>query len=273
MPAHVSSTWARGVASAGLVAGAALLGAAPVAAHPHVWVKVETTVLYTNGAITGFRHKWTFDEFYTAMAIEGLDKNKDGVYSREELAELAKVNVDVLKEFNYFTHPRLGEQALGVEAPKEYWLEHGTGPRPAGSPTEPPKADGAVAAAKQEAVAKPGLLARLGQSLFGKAKPEDDVPIDTLSLHFTLPLQQPVLADAPDFSFAVYDTQLFIAFDLAAGTPIKLGEGAPANCRIELADNPDEQRLGDAFAQQLRPGPAVGYSATRPIKIICGPRT
>src|SRR5262245_25720518 len=29
------------------------------------------------------------------MAIEGLDKNNDGVYSREELAELAKVNIEV----------------------------------------------------------------------------------------------------------------------------------------------------------------------------------
>ena len=50
-------------------------------------------------------HKWMFDEFYTAMAIEGLDKNKDGVYDREELAELAKVNIEGLKDFAYFTFP------------------------------------------------------------------------------------------------------------------------------------------------------------------------
>ena len=30
--------------------------------------------------IIGIRHAWTFDEFYTAMAVEGLDANKDGVY-------------------------------------------------------------------------------------------------------------------------------------------------------------------------------------------------
>ena len=33
------------------------------------------------------------------MAVEGLDTNKDGKYSREELAELAKVNVTSLKDF------------------------------------------------------------------------------------------------------------------------------------------------------------------------------
>ena len=51
---------------------------APAQAHPHVWITFETTVLYDKGTFIGVRHKWTFDEFYTAMAIEGLDKNKDG---------------------------------------------------------------------------------------------------------------------------------------------------------------------------------------------------
>ncbi|HEY7670413.1 MAG TPA: DUF1007 family protein, partial [Hyphomicrobium sp.] len=46
-------------------------------AHPHVWVSVEATVLYASGAIAGLQEAWTFDEFYTAQAIEGLDKNGD----------------------------------------------------------------------------------------------------------------------------------------------------------------------------------------------------
>lgn len=246
-------------------------------AHPHVWVRVETTVLYSNGTITGFRHKWTFDEFYTAMAIQGLDTNKDGIYSREELAELAQVNIDGLKEFAFFTHPRLGEQALALEMPKDYWLEHGTGPRPAGAPSAPLPADGAAQPVpeKPKEQAKPGLWSRLTESLFGKSdpKPEAEQPVGTLSLHFTLPLKQPVLAEAPDFSFAVYDPSFFIAFDLAEATPVKLGDGAPPGCKVELGQADDaQQRLGDAFQQQLGVGVA-GYSATRPIKIICGPRT
>jgi ABC-type uncharacterized transport system substrate-binding protein len=101
---------------------AALAGGAT--AHPHVWITVETTVLYDNGAFTGLQHKWTFDEFYTAMAIEGLDKNKDGIYDREELAELAKVNIDGLKEFAYFTYPVLAGQDVKVQDARDYWLEH-----------------------------------------------------------------------------------------------------------------------------------------------------
>ena len=95
--------------------------------HPHVWITVETTVLYDKGAFTGLKHKWTFDEFYTAMAIEGLDKNNDGVYSREELAELAKVNIDGLKEFGYFTYPVLDGGDVKIQDPTDYWLEHKDG--------------------------------------------------------------------------------------------------------------------------------------------------
>ena len=57
--------------------------------------------------ITGIRHHWTFDEFYTAMAMQGLDTDGDGVYSKEELEPLAKVNVESLKEFDYFTFVHL----------------------------------------------------------------------------------------------------------------------------------------------------------------------
>jgi ABC-type uncharacterized transport system substrate-binding protein len=74
-------------------------------AHPHVWATVRSEILLgPNHQITGIRHAWTFDEFYTAMAIEGLDANKDGVYSKEELQPLAKVNVESLKDFDYFTY-------------------------------------------------------------------------------------------------------------------------------------------------------------------------
>lgn len=96
-------------------------------AHPHIWITFETTVLHEKGTFVGVRHKWTFDEFYTAMAIEGLDKNKDGVYDREELAELAKVNIDGLKDFSFFTFPALAGKELKVGEPSDYWLEHKDG--------------------------------------------------------------------------------------------------------------------------------------------------
>lgn len=252
---------------AAFVGFAGLVGAAvsPARAHPHVWINVETTVLVEQGSIVGFRHKWTFDEFYTAMAIQGLDTNNDGIYAREELAELAKVNIEGLKEFKFFTHAKLAGTDLAVQEPKDFWLEHATAPKNADQASAtPPAAPDA---------SKPGALSRLGTAIFGsdkeKAAPSSE---KVLSLHFTLPLQQPVLIDAPEFNFAVYNSSFFLAFELAKSDPIKI-TGAPANCRVVLGEATkeaaDAQKLGEAFSQQLGTQ-NFGYSASRPIKIACG---
>ena len=109
----------------------------PARAHPHVWVSVEATIVYEQGSIVGLRQKWTFDEFYSEMAIQGLDTNNDGIYDRNELAELAKLNVEGLAHFKYFTYPMLGTQQLELDTPKEYWLEYAEAeatPGPAAAP-------------------------------------------------------------------------------------------------------------------------------------------
>lgn len=94
-------------------------------AHPHVWVTVKSKVLYgADGMITGIRQHWKFDEFYSSFAIQGLDKDEDGKFSKDELAELAKVNVTSLSEYDYFTFPKKGDQAVEMNEPTDYWLEH-----------------------------------------------------------------------------------------------------------------------------------------------------
>ncbi len=117
-----SPQWTKAVtALAVAVAGAA--AATTASAHPHNWVDVRSTVVYEEGRIVGLKSAWTFDEGYSAMAVEGLDRNGDGQYDREELAELAEVNIDGMKEFGYFTHIKLGEDQLAVERPRDYFLE------------------------------------------------------------------------------------------------------------------------------------------------------
>jgi ABC-type uncharacterized transport system substrate-binding protein len=105
-----------------------LIAPPTVTAHPHVWATVRSEIMFgPNHQITGIRHAWTFDEFYTAMAIEGLDTNKDGVYSKQELQPLAKVNVESLKDFDYFTFVHFeGEEdkLLKLKPPVDYWVEY-----------------------------------------------------------------------------------------------------------------------------------------------------
>ena len=111
----------------GVVLAVAFAG--PALAHPHVFVVATATVNIEHGAIASITHTWTFDEFYTAMALEDMPKNKDGGYTREQLAELAKVNIDGLKEFDYFTFATVGKTLLKVTGPKpsEYYLEYTNG--------------------------------------------------------------------------------------------------------------------------------------------------
>lgn len=111
------------------LAGAATLVAQTTgtAAHPHVWVTVETTILYDEGNFTGLKEKWSFDKFYTAYALETLSKKHDGSYDREELSELARVNIEALKEVGYFTYPVLGGKEVKLKTAQDYWLEYKDG--------------------------------------------------------------------------------------------------------------------------------------------------
>jgi ABC-type uncharacterized transport system substrate-binding protein len=191
--------------------------ATPASAHPHVWVTSKAEVVYDKDQIAAIQHHWTFDEFYTAMAIQGLDTNNDGVYSREELAELAKVNMDGLKEFDFFTYAKLTGKAVEFASPVDQWLEH-----------------------------KDGIL----------------------TLHFKLPLKQPLEAAAKGFQFAVYDPSFFIAFELAKGDAITLA-GGPAGCKItvgQMEETAEEKTLTGAMTQQFG---GSGTSSTKSAQVTC----
>src|SRR5271165_5885363 len=102
-----------------------LASATQALAHPHVWVTVETEIEFgPNKEITGLKHKWTFDEFYSEFAVQGLDTNGDGQYSEEELKPLAQTNVEALKEFEYFTFPFVEKTKIALKEPTEYRLEY-----------------------------------------------------------------------------------------------------------------------------------------------------
>jgi len=100
------------------------LGSAlPAQAHPHVWVAVRSEVVFgMDGKILGVRHAWEFDEMYSAFAVQGL--GKDGKPpTKEELAPLAKTNVESLAEFDYFTYAKQNNAKAAFRPPEDVTLE------------------------------------------------------------------------------------------------------------------------------------------------------
>ena len=104
----------------------ALAIAVPAKAHPHVWVTMHTDLVYApDGSITGIRHAWSFDDMFSTFATQGLDSKEKGKFTREELAPLAKVNVESLKEFDYFTYAIAdGKKTELTDPASDYWLDY-----------------------------------------------------------------------------------------------------------------------------------------------------
>jgi ABC-type uncharacterized transport system substrate-binding protein len=117
-----------------LMALLALSTGIPIAlAHPHVLVSVQSELIFNEAEeLIAVRHHWRFDEGFSAYMLQGLDENQDGVYSREELEELAQINVESLADYAFFTDLIVATSqeeldtlpGVKFESPENYWLEH-----------------------------------------------------------------------------------------------------------------------------------------------------
>jgi len=98
----------------------------PAQAHPHVWVTMQSELIYDHdGSITGIRHHWTFDDMFTAFATQGIASKEKGKFTREELAPLAKTNIESLKEYKYFNYATAdGQKVLFRDPLPDYWLDY-----------------------------------------------------------------------------------------------------------------------------------------------------
>jgi ABC-type uncharacterized transport system substrate-binding protein len=112
---------------AGVVALLALTAALPVtaaSAHPHVLVTARAEIVFGAGAnIDAVRHIWQFDPAFSAYAVQGYDTNNDGVIMIAELAPLARINVESLAEFGFFTWLTGAGRSAAFLPPSEYWLD------------------------------------------------------------------------------------------------------------------------------------------------------
>jgi ABC-type uncharacterized transport system substrate-binding protein len=115
----------RGTRAIVYVLGVVGLFGLPVAgwAHPHVFIDGRTEIVFdAQGRIAAIRNIWQFDEAFSSYASLGLDVNGDGKLTREELVPLAKVNVESLHEYDFFTYLTVGTDNVRFSPPVDYYL-------------------------------------------------------------------------------------------------------------------------------------------------------
>jgi len=111
--------WRSKVTRIALLCGMCTLMVAPVsAAPPHIWVTVEVNVLFdSQHRITGLQQIWIFNSGYSMGAVDGLEQDAQGNYTPAAMAQLAKDNLESLKESNYFTEVHLGNTKVDFAVP------------------------------------------------------------------------------------------------------------------------------------------------------------
>lgn len=100
-------------------------GTGDAAAHPHVFVEAKSEVVFDgDGRAIGIRHAWRFDKFFSTYAILGYDADQNGILTTEELSELAEINAQSLKDFDYYTFPYYGKEQVEIAKISGYWLQY-----------------------------------------------------------------------------------------------------------------------------------------------------
>lgn len=91
----------------------------PVAAHPHVWIDLRTTVMLDDaGRVAAIGQEWLFDPMYTAYATVGIDIASDS--GQRMLADLIDDSMKNLRDYDFFMRVRADGARQDFVAPRDF---------------------------------------------------------------------------------------------------------------------------------------------------------
>jgi ABC-type uncharacterized transport system substrate-binding protein len=106
-----------------VLAVTALVPATPACAHPHIFIDAKAELVFAGSTLTAIKHTWQFDDAFSAFAVQGLDTNRDGKLSADELAPLAALNVKGLADYGYYTYAMVDQKNVELAPPSDYRVE------------------------------------------------------------------------------------------------------------------------------------------------------
>ncbi|HEY9593289.1 MAG TPA: DUF1007 family protein [Spirochaetia bacterium] len=87
---------------AALLAVLLVASAAPLAAHPHVFINDRMTVLFDGGTLKGITFTWTFDEVFSNMILVDYNPQRAAVLSAAQSSAIKAGAFDNLVNYHYF---------------------------------------------------------------------------------------------------------------------------------------------------------------------------
>ena len=112
------SRWRRAL---GFTLLLAMTAPRPVAAHPHVWVVYDLTVVFVKGRMAALQQEWSFDEDFSAAVLHDVGGGQAVKALRPgDVAKIEKNAFSNLKNYDYFTHVFVGSGKVGVGEVKDF---------------------------------------------------------------------------------------------------------------------------------------------------------
>ncbi len=269
-----------------------LLASGGARAHPHVWIIMKSEIVYApDGSITGVRHAWTFDDMFSAFAVQGLEDNPPEP-PKDKAAQSAGAKPQAQAQggfwswlrsaWNWITGARSAPAAAGgqPDAPTETVQAGPAQLKPSG-PADPKR----LTRAQLQPLAEVNVTSLKEYDFFTYAKangkktafvePKDyyleQHSDGLLTLHFLLPFETPVQTQTLELN--VFDPSYFVDFALAEKDAVALS-GAPAECRLTVG-KPQEmsaemaQRLSQIGPDQQIPQDSYGAQFANKISVKC----
>jgi ABC-type uncharacterized transport system substrate-binding protein len=97
-----------------------LLEPVKASAHPHIWIDAVADFVIADGKLSSLKIQWTFDEMFSGALRDQFDPEKTGHFSGKALADLRADANKGLKDFNWFTHLKIGGKKLIIAEGKDF---------------------------------------------------------------------------------------------------------------------------------------------------------